>query len=103
MGSRYLAPLRGRPALPALPSSMLINLVPDFFAILDSADPVAAYRQYFDAHRRILEAYWRNYVLDPESPDFLDIVRGAIAADRADLRAMLERVDVPALAREAEA
>ena len=81
---------------------MLINLVPDFFAILDSADPVAAYGRYFDAHRRLLEAYWRNYVLDPESPDFLDIVRGAIAADRSDLRAMLEHADVMALAREAE-
>ena len=81
---------------------MQINLVPDFLAVLDSADPVAAYRRYFDAHRRLLEAYWRNYVLDPESPDFLDIVRGAVSADRSDLRALLDRVDVSALVRDAE-
>jgi hypothetical protein len=29
---------------------MLINLLPDFFAVLQSVDPVAAYHRYFEAH-----------------------------------------------------
>jgi hypothetical protein len=81
---------------------MLINLLPDFFALLDSSDPVAAYHRYFDAHRRILEAYWLNYVIEPVGPHFEDIIRSTVSADRADLRAMLERTDVVTLARAAE-
>lgn len=81
---------------------MLINLLPDFFALLDSSDPVAAYNRYFDAHRRLLEAYWLNYVIEPSGPHFQDIVRSTLAADRSDLRAMLERTDVVTLARAAE-
>jgi hypothetical protein len=81
---------------------MLINLVPDFFAVLESADPVAAYRRYLGAHQHLLEAYWRNYVLDPESPDLPGIVRATVEADRADLRAMLDRTDVVALSRDTE-
>lgn len=77
---------------------MLINLVPDFLAVLESADRAAAYRDYFDAHRGILDAYWQNYVLDPDGPHFVDVARSAVDADRSDLRAMLERTDVPALA-----
>lgn len=78
---------------------MLINLLPDFFAVLESADPVAAYERYFAEHRGILSAYWHNYVLDPEGPHFQEVVRGALRADRADLRTMLARTDVAALAR----
>jgi hypothetical protein len=81
---------------------MLINLLPDFFALLDSPDPVAAYHRYFDAHRRILEAYWLNYVIEPAGPHFQDIVRSTVSADRNDLRGMLERTDVVTLARAAE-
>ena len=81
---------------------MLINLLPDFFALLDSSDPVAAYNRYFDAHRRLLEAYWVNYVIEPSGPHFQDIVRSTVAADRSDLRAMLERTDIVTLARAAE-
>jgi hypothetical protein len=81
---------------------MLINLVPDFFTVLQSTDPVAAYQRYFETHRPLLEAYWHNYVLDPSGPHFLDVVREAVYADRDDLRAMLDRVDVAALARSAE-
>jgi hypothetical protein len=77
---------------------MLINLVPDFLAVLESTDRAAAYRAYFDAHRRILEAYWQNYVLDPDGPHFADVARSAAAADRSDLRDMLGRTDVAALA-----
>ena len=81
---------------------MLINLLPDFFALLDSSDPAAAYRRYFDAHQRLLGAYWLNYVIEPVGPHFDDIIRTTVAANRDDLRAMLERTDVVTLARAAE-
>jgi len=81
---------------------MLINLLPDFFAVLNSTDRIAAYQRYFAANRRLLEAYWHNYVIDPDTPHFLDIARGVVEADRADLRGMLERTDVVTLARGAE-
>jgi hypothetical protein len=81
---------------------MLINLLPDFLAILDSTDRLAAYQRFFAAHRKILEPYWNNYVIDPDSPHFVDIVRAAVSADRTDLVTMLERTDVVALARNAE-
>ena len=83
-------------------SLMLINLLPDFFAVLNSTDRTAAYLRYFDAHRPLLEAYWHNYVLDPDGPHFPDVVRSAAMADRTDLRTMLERTDVVALARQTE-
>lgn len=82
---------------------MLINLLPDFFAVLNSTDRVAAYQQYFEAHRPRLSAYWHNYVFDPDSEHFLEVVRMTAQADRSDLRAMLERTDVVSLARETEA
>lgn len=81
---------------------MLINLLPDFLAVADSTDRLAAYHRYFTAHRTLLEQYWHNYVIDPEGPHFTDIVRATVAADRQDLRTMLERVDVVALARATE-
>lgn len=81
---------------------MLINLLPDFFAILDSTDRVAAYQRYFNAHRHLLEPYWHNYVVDPDGPHFGDVARATVLADRTDLRTMLERTDVVALAQAAE-
>lgn len=81
---------------------MLINLLPDFFAILDSTDRISAYRSFFESHRRLLQAYWHNYVIDPDSPHFTDVVRSTVLADRSDLRAMLERTDVVTLVRDAE-
>jgi len=81
---------------------MLINLLPDFFAVLNSTDPLAAYQRYFAANRRLLESYWHNYVIDPEGPHFQDIVRATVYAARDDLRSMLERTDVVSLARSAE-
>jgi hypothetical protein len=81
---------------------MLINLLPDFFALLDSSDPAAAYHRYFAAHQRLLEAYWLNYVIEPAGPHFHDIVRSTLAADRRDLRSMLERTDIVTIARAAE-
>lgn len=82
---------------------MLINLIPDFFAVLNSADRVAAYQHYYETHRARLAAYWNNYVFDPDSEHFVDVVRMTAYADRSDLRAMLERTDVVALARKTEA
>ena len=81
---------------------MLINLLPDFLAVLDSTDRLAAYQRYFAAHRKILEPYWNNYVIDPDSPHFVDIARSTVTHGRADLMAMLESTDVVTLARRAE-
>ncbi|HLA91141.1 MAG TPA: hypothetical protein VJL28_12000 [Gemmatimonadaceae bacterium] len=81
---------------------MLINLLPDFFAVLESTDPVAAYHRYFESHRAVLEAYWHNYVIEPAGPHFQEVVRDAVRADRADLRAMLDRTDLVTLARVTE-
>jgi hypothetical protein len=82
---------------------MLVNLLPDFLAVLNSSDRVAAYHRYYDAHRHRLAAYWHNYVLDPETPHFADVARMAAMADRTDLLGMLGRTDVVAMARETEA
>src|SRR3954464_4491757 len=81
---------------------MLINLLPDFFAVHNSSDRVAAYHRYFDSHRPLLEAYWHNYVLDPAGPHFQEVVRSTALPSRVDLRTMLERIDVVTLARNAE-
>ena len=81
---------------------MLINLLPDFFAVLQSTDPAAAYHRYFETHRSLLEAYWHNYVIEPSGPHFQEVVRDTVRANRDDLRAMLERADVVALATATE-
>lgn len=77
---------------------MIVNLIPDFLAVLQAPDRVAAYRAYFDRHRALLTAYWDNYVVDPAGPHFDDVVRATVLADRGDLLAMLARTDVIALA-----
>jgi hypothetical protein len=82
---------------------VLINLVPEFLAVLRAADRERAYRQYFDAHRPVLDAYWRNYVLDPESPHAHEVIVNALRAERTDLERLLEQVDLEALAEEAVA
>src|SRR5450756_120289 len=94
-----------RAALPPLLATrllMLINLLPDFFAVLNSTDRIAAYHRYFDNHRSFLQAYWANYVLDPDGPHFADVARSAALAGRGDLRTMLERIDIVTLARNTE-
>ena len=82
---------------------MLINLLPDFLAVLDAHDREAAYRQYREAHRPILDAYWRNYVLDPDSPHADAIIAHALNADRSDLLALAQSADLVQLAEEAVA
>ena len=78
---------------------MLINLLPDFLAALQSSDPEAAYYRYLEEYREILEAYWHNYVIEPTGPQFEEVVRDTVRADRGDLHSMLERTDVAGLAR----
>ena len=80
---------------------MLINLLPDFFGVLEAADREAAYRQYHESHRPILDAYWRNYVLDPDTPHANTIVTAALTADRSDLYGLKATTDVVQLAEEA--
>ena len=80
---------------------MLINLLPDFLAVLDADDPEAAYQRYRDAHRPVIDAYWRNYVLDPDGPHADEVVARAVRANHDDLRALVDEVDVVRLAEEA--
>ncbi|MEP6780894.1 MAG: hypothetical protein ABJC26_13450 [Gemmatimonadaceae bacterium] len=81
---------------------MIINLLPDFLAVLNSTDRVSAYHAYFDRHRALLSAYWDNYVIEPQGPHFEEVVRNTCAASRDDLLALIERTDIVALARQAE-
>lgn len=80
---------------------MLINLLPDFFAVLESADRETAYRHYRESHRSVLDAYWRNYVLDPDTPHAETIVSSTLRADRSDLYGLAATTDVVQLAEEA--
>jgi hypothetical protein len=82
---------------------MLINLVPDFLAVLEAPDREAAYRAYFERHRPLLTAYWDNYVVEPEGPVFDEVVRTTVQARREDLQALLRTTDVMALAARTEA
>jgi hypothetical protein len=82
-------------------SRVLINLLPDFLAVLGAENRESAYRQYHESHRLILDAYWRNYVLDPDSPHAGEIVASALKADRSDLLGLAATVDLVQLAEEA--
>ncbi len=62
---------------------MLVNLVPEFLAVLAAPDPAAAYHEYFDRHGPVLASYWHNYVLDPGSPHAEQVIAAALRADRA--------------------
>lgn len=81
---------------------MLINLVPDFLAVLEADDRVSAYLAYFERHKALLTAYWDNYVLEPSGPHFEEVVHATVNANRDDLLTLLARTDVVALARQAE-
>src|SRR6184192_2204768 len=58
--------------------SMLVNLVPEFLAVLAAPDPAAAYSEYLDRHGPVLTSYWQNYVLDPASPHAEQVNAGAL-------------------------
>ncbi len=79
---------------------MLINLVPDFLAALDAANPLEAYLRYTDDNLPILSAYWHNYILNLDSTHAEDVMRRTLEADRRDLRALLNSVDIVDLAAE---
>ena len=79
---------------------MLINLLPDFLAVLQSADRVAAYERYFAANKTLLTAYWDNYVVDPTGPHVGEIIRKTVAADRGDLLGVLDREPLVLRARQ---
>ena len=80
---------------------MLVNLVPEFLAVLAAPDPAAAYHEYLGRHNPVLASYWHNYVLDLGSPHAEQVIGNALRADRADLRRLLEDVDVVAIAEDA--
>lgn len=81
---------------------MLINLVPDFLAVLGAEDRFSAYLEYFERHRELLSAYWDNYVLEPSGPHFEEVVRNTVEADRSDLLALIGSTDLVGLARQTE-
>jgi hypothetical protein len=80
---------------------VLINLLSDFLAVVDADDPEAAYQQYREAHRPVLDAYWHNYVLDPDSPHAQTIVTSNLRASRDDLRVLAASANLTSLAEEA--
>src|SRR5881296_4776420 len=80
---------------------MLVNLVPEFLAIPAAPDPNAAYHEYLDRHKPVLQSYWHNYVLDPTSPHAEQVMAASLRAERADLERLLEDVDVAAIADDA--
>src|SRR3989442_7646491 len=80
---------------------MLIDLVPEFLACVSAPDPVAAYGAYLDRHAPVLKSYWHNYVLDRDSPHAERVITEALRADRADLRRLLEAVDIGQITEDA--
>ncbi|HEU5153737.1 MAG TPA: DUF2268 domain-containing putative Zn-dependent protease [Gemmatimonadales bacterium] len=81
--------------------SVLINLLPEFLAVLQTADREAAFQDYLNAHRSVLSAYWHNYVLDLDSPQASAIVTYALHADRSDLHELLASTDVEGIVEDA--
>jgi len=80
---------------------MLVNLVPEFLAVLAAPDRAAAYSEYLDRHGPVLTSYWQNYVLDPASPHAEQVIAAALRADRSDLKRLLEDVDVVSISEDA--
>src|SRR5207247_909086 len=80
---------------------MLVNLVPEFLAVVAAPDPAAAYHDYLERHKPVLQSYWHNYVLDPASPHAERVIAAALTADRVDLTRLLEDVEVGAIAYDA--
>ncbi len=93
-------PLASRSEEPIFPH-VLINLVPEFLSVLGAADPEAAFQQYLIAHRAVLSAYWHNFVLDLDSPQAPAVIAHALAANRSDLRELLDSTDVEGIVEDA--
>lgn len=82
-------------------SHVLINLLPEFLAVLEASDRDKAYYKYLDNHRPVLQAYWHNYVMDLDSPPAADIIHQSLLADRSDLWELIASVDVVEIVEEA--
>jgi hypothetical protein len=80
---------------------MLIDLVPSFLEATAAPDPIDGYRRYFEGHQSVLSAYWRNYVLDPESSQAQAVIERAVTARREDLHTLLDQLDVRTIAADA--
>ena len=80
---------------------MILNLVPEFLAVCASPHPVDAYAAYYRRYERVLSAYWRNNVLDPDSPHAAEVIRVALSADRRDLEKLLQSANLERVATEA--
>jgi hypothetical protein len=80
---------------------VLINLIPEFLDVLRDGDRERAYRQYHERHRAILDAYWRNYLLDPESSHAEEVVANALRAERSDLEGLVKSVNLVQLVEDA--
>jgi hypothetical protein len=79
---------------------VLINLLPEFLAILDAPDRRRAWQRYHDTHRPVIDAYWRNYVMDPDTEAADDLVSHMLGADRRDLWQLVAAVDVVQMAED---
>jgi hypothetical protein len=80
---------------------VLINLLPEFLAVLEASDREKAYHKYLERHRAILQAYWHNYVMDLDSPPAAEIISHAMSADRTDLWELIASVDVVEIVEQA--
>src|SRR2546427_6521177 len=80
---------------------MLVNLGRESLPIPAAPAPPAAYHEYLDRHKPVLQSYWHNYVLDPTSPHAEQVIAATLRAERADLERLLEDVDVAAIAEDA--
>src|SRR5439155_24980773 len=69
--------------------SMLVNLVPEFLAVLAAPAPAAAYSAYLDRHGPVLTSHRQNYVLDHASPHAGHGIGAALRPDRPDLKRLL--------------
>jgi predicted Zn-dependent protease DUF2268 len=82
---------------------VLINLVPEFLDVIQSADREAAFDRYLAAHRAVFAAYWHNYVLDLDSAQARAVIQHALQADRSDLQELLASNDVEGIVEDAVA
>lgn len=80
---------------------MIVNLVPEFLAVLAAPDRADAYRAYLDRHRAVLAPWWHNYVIDLDAPPARGVIAAALAADRHDLERLVATTDLDQLAGEA--
>ncbi len=79
---------------------MLVNLVPEFLDATQAADPLEAYHRYLERHHAVLSSYWHNYILDLDSSHAEEVMLRALRAQRRDLRALVDHVDLEKIAND---